>query len=398
MQCKDGLNWAGEVRAAVMQQQEPASEAYILKSELAMRRHAVLMPAELPKAKRQKTSDSGKPCACARAHAFVSDSPLSPSRQPLQIAVSIASPYEVMHDPPDSLDASSEEEASFAVRTISELDAACSELPGLSVPPFPTTDPDLAAEAPAGPELFLDRASEAQPQINAETHSGHQEREELISEPKAELQITANLSKIRATSEETKPKLQFATVAHVQQVQAGSQQESTVGAGSSGPSNTSHKTNVAAAVRQEEADTPTSPALLSAHSSNPDDLAERPSAQPAEQQPAVTTAQRVSVAQLLASGPYKVDSELKQVQARSLEKYKAKVDAVHASGRVRKCVPLVLSTVGSSCVSPVKGQYSVQTLNASHAAIPAAQARHDRVQGVENPAQPRQGAWPHSRY
>lgn len=335
LQCKDGLNWAGDVRAAVMQQQEPASEAYILKSELAMRRHAVLMPAELPKAKRQKTSDSEKPCACARAHAFVSDSPLSPSRQPLQIAASITSPYEVIHDPPDSVDASSEEEASFAVRTVSELNAACSELPRVPVPASPIHEPDFAAEAPAGPEILLDRASEAQPQVQAEIQSGHQELEELKIEPRAEPQVTAALSKIRANFEETKPKLQNKAGIQVQQVQARSQQESTAGAGSSGPSNTFHETNVAAAVQQEEADTPTSPALLSAHSSNPHDLAERPSAQPAEQQPAVTASQRVSVAQLLASGPYKVDIERKQVQARSLEKYKAKVGAVHASGRVR---------------------------------------------------------------
>ena len=323
---------------AAVQSCEAASEAYILKSELAMRRHAILVPAELPSAKRQKTAGPREPSACARAHAFVSDSPLSPSTQPLQIATSIStSLYENLKDPPDSTDASSEEEASFAVRTDSELDAAFSEPPQRSAQPSIQPKPDQPAEAVAGPGILSDTdpATDAQAQDQADF-----QRTQLNQQVKADSRQTETQPQMWAKSEETKPRPQPQVKAESQgpMAQARSQQESTAGHDNSGPSSTSHETNIAAAAPKPEPDSPTSPPPLNGQSNIPaiDDVTVVPSLQPAEEPTASSQSQKITVNQLLASGPYRVDVGRKHVLAQTLKRYKAKVDEVHASGRVRQ--------------------------------------------------------------
>ena len=323
--------------AAAMQSGEASPEAFILKSELAMRRHAVLVPAELPSAKRQKTAGPREPCACARAHAFVSDSPLSPSTQPLQIANSVsASLHENLQDLPESAGASSEEEASFAVRTDSELDAFSGPLQ-MSAQPSLHAKSDLPAEAVAAPGISSDHqpSTEAQSQGQADL-----QRTQLHEQVKASSQLTGTQPQTRAKFEETEPQSQprAKAVSQGPLAQARSQQESTAGHDSSGPSSTSHETNIAAAAPKPEPDSPTSPPLLNDQSNIPaiDDVTVEPSLQPAEE-PAVTSqSQKITVHQLLASGPYRIDVERKLVLAKTLTRYKAKVDEVHGSGRVRQ--------------------------------------------------------------
>ena len=244
-----------------MQSGEASPEAFILKSELAMRRHAVLVPAELPSAKRQKTAGPREPCACARAHAFVSDSPLSPSTQPLQIATSAsASLYESLQNPPESAGASSEEEASFAVRTDSELDAFSEPLQ-MSAQPSVHPKSDLPAEAVAGPGISSDQhpSTEAQPQDQADL-----QRTQLHEQVNADSHFTETQPQTWAKFEETEPQAQpqAKAVSHSPLAQARSQQESTAGHDNSGPSSTSHETNIAAAAPKPEPDSATSPPPL----------------------------------------------------------------------------------------------------------------------------------------
>ncbi len=300
-----------------MQDPEIVPDAYILKSELAMRRHAVLMPAALPAAKRQKTTSSGEPCACARAHAFVSDSPLSSSKQTLQMPASVlTSPHEIIQDPPDSTDASSEEEASFAVRTDSELQAAYSGPVQAPLEPNVQVSIDLPAEAAAAaePELLLPGISDIEDRQHIRSKS---------RDIQAQQRVKADPQETEAQSQETEPLPQPQAKAQSQpaEAQAGSQQESTDNAG-----NSSHGTNVAAALPKEGADSPTSRPVLNQPSESP---AVVPTAQP----PAGPSEQ-TTLAQLQASGPYKVDAERRQVVVSNLKIYKAKVDEVHAMGRV----------------------------------------------------------------
>ena len=333
-----------------MQSGEASPEAFILKSELAMRRHAVLVPAELPSAKRQKTAGPREPCACARAHAFVSDSPLSPSTQPLQIANSVsASLHENLQDLPESAGASSEEEASFAVRTDSELDAFSGPV---QMPAQPSVHPKsvLPAEAVAGPGISSDQhpSTEAQPQDQADL-----QRTQLHGQVKADSYFTETQPQTRATFEETESKAQpqAKAVSHSPLAQARSQQESTAGHDNSGPSSTSHETNIAAAAPKPEPDSATSPPPLNGQSNVPAivDVTLEPSLQPAED-PAVTSqSQKITVDQLLASGPYRTDVERKHVLAKTLKRYKAKVDEVHGSGRVRQMTHNQLQRMMKPC-------------------------------------------------
>jgi len=263
---------------------------------------------------------------------------LSPSTQPLQIATSIStSLYENLKDPPDSTDASSEEEASFAVRTDSELDAAFSEPPQRSAQPSIQPKPDQPAEAVAGPGILSDTdpATDAQAQDQADF-----QRTQLNQQVKADSRQTETQPQMWAKSEETKPRPQPQVKAESQgpMAQARSQQESTAGHDNSGPSSTSHETNIAAAAPKPEPDSPTSPPPLNGQSNIPaiDDVTVGPSLQPAEEPTASSQSQKITVNQLLASGPYRVDVGRKHVLAQTLKRYKAKVDEVHASGRVRQ--------------------------------------------------------------
>ncbi|KAL0021355.1 hypothetical protein WJX77_007695 [Trebouxia sp. C0004] len=312
-----------------MQSGEAASEAFILKSELAMRRHAVLVPAELPSAKRQKTAGSREPCACARAHAFVSDSPLSPSTQPLQIVPSVST-SESIQDPPESAGASSEEEASFAVRTNSELDAAFSEPLQTSAQPSVHSKSDLPAEATAGPGIL----SDTRPSTDAQVQDQADFQETLLHQQvKADSRDTQTQPQTWAKFAETKPQAKVESEDPL--AQARSQQESTAGHDNSGPSSTSHETNIAAAAPKPEPDSPTSPPPLNGQSNIPtiDNGTIELNLQPAGGPTATSQSQKITVNQLLVSGPYRVDAERKHVLAQTLKRYKAKVDQVHASGR-----------------------------------------------------------------
>ena len=299
-----------------MHPREAASDAYILKSELAMRRHAVLVPLEVPAAKRQKTGGPDEPCACARAHSFVSNSPLSPSKQKGHNAAAVpTSPCEIIEDPPDSADTSSEEEANFAVKTDSELEAAYRNPRSASVQSPDEVDIDLPAVAVAEPPGTSTVDTEAeQNNVRCQASEAHA----VPTEPKSP------------------------------SPQTGSLQESTGGVGSSVPSGISHETIVAAAVPKEDVDSPTSPPTLpieppSDHHAagstlhvqdSAKDLTAGPSTVILNQQPAANVSEATSVAQLLSSGSYQLDAGHQQVVACNLKTYKAKVDEVHAGGKV----------------------------------------------------------------
>ena len=288
------------------------SEVFILKSELAMRRHAVLMPADAPSAKRLKTGDLAEPGTCARAHAFISNSPLSVSKQPLQPAASVlTSPHDVIADPPDSAAASSEEDANFAIKSDSELEVAASEPAPPSLQPQLDTDQNLSGEA------------SAQPELRAESTANMQERPQVGAELTEHKQIGL------ACAEEQQTVPNFAVP-----LQSKSQQESTVGASTSGISNTSHGTNVTAAVCKGEADSPASPSIDPRTNGPAEHLTVVPSRPSSAQTAEAGPSRHITVPQLLAAGPYRVHAESQHIVAEHLKTYKAKVDAFHAMGRV----------------------------------------------------------------
>ena len=103
------------------------SDAYILRSELALRRHAVLMH-EVPPAKRQRIADNCETETCARQYAYVPDSLLSPSRNRSQVTVEEPTGLiEVTADLPEHADNSESPSPSaeeFLIKTQSEIDAA----------------------------------------------------------------------------------------------------------------------------------------------------------------------------------------------------------------------------------------------------------------------------------
>ena len=268
-------------------------EAYILKSELALRRHAVLMPAEVPSAKRQRTSGSADPSgACARAHAFVPDSPLSPSKAP-----GLGSPHvsehnpEIIKQPVESPAASGGEEANFAVRTDSELE------PGHASPQQAVQD---TAEVPV---------------IRTATEDGLREAHTSSRPPDS-----GSAPRPQSVGQE-----------------ANSQQQSTAGPDASAPSTTSYDTNlIPATAAKTEVDSPSSPQMLDDHTKAPagEAAAAGPALQALSPPTATTAAERITVSQLLLAGPYQVDAEQQATVAHNLKVYKAKVDEVHALGRV----------------------------------------------------------------
>ena len=265
-------------------------EAYILKSELALRRHAVLMPAEVPSAKRQKTSASAEASgACARAQKFVPDSPLSPGKLPRLDSPAVPEHHPVIVEQPvASPDASGEEEANFAVRTDSEVETAHTS----PQQPIPDT-----AEVPGiwtADGLHKALPSSRPPDSDVDPHS-----------------------------QPIGP-------------EATSQQQSTAGPDASAPSTTSYETNLLPAAAKSEVDSPSSPHMLDDHTEAP--ASEAAAAMPALQllSPPTSTAaaQQVTVPQLLLAGPYQVDAEQQATVAHNLKVYKAKVDEVHALGKV----------------------------------------------------------------
>lgn len=263
-------------------------EAYILKSELALRRHAVLMPVEAPSAKRQRTSGSAEPSgACARAHAFVPDSPLSPSK-----SARLGSPAVPKHDAEiskevDSPDASGREEATFAVRTDSELEPA---------------------------------------QISPQ---------QLVQDP-AEVLSSGAATKDGAHASSRPPDSGYGLQSQSIGPEATSQQQSTVGPDTSAPSTASYETNLVPAAVQGDVNSPSSPHTLNDHATVP--ACEAAAAVLASQAAASPTptanTEAITVSQLLAAGPYQVDAQQQERVAHNLRVYKAKVDEVHALGRV----------------------------------------------------------------
>lgn len=269
------------------------SEVYILKSELALRRHAVLMPAEVPAAKRQRTSGSVQSNACARAHAFTPDSPLSPSKVPRSASANaLAHEQGITEDPAGSPTESSGDEANFAVRTDSELEGVSSE----------------PAQA-----------------------SKHEEAPDLVELP-AEQAATEGLQAAseRQINSDTAPAL------HPPDEHAASQQQSTAGPGVSAPSNTSHETNVGAALSKDGADSPSSPQVLNDQVKASADEAPQvlPATQPPNPQLSTASPGLITIDQLLSSGPYQLDAEQQRVVDHNLKVYKVKVNEVHALGRV----------------------------------------------------------------
>ena len=265
-------------------------EAYILKSELALRRHAVLMPAEAPSAKRQRTSGSAEPSgACARAHAFIPDSPLSPSRLPglRSPAVPDCNP-EIIKQPNESPGASGGEEANFAVRSDSELEPA-----------------------QASPEQAIqDSAEVLQVATEDGLHTAH-----TASRPPD--------SGSNPLSQSIGP-------------ETTSQQQSTAGPDASAPSTLSYETNLIPAAAKTEVDSPSSPHVSDDHTKAPagEAAAAMPALQVLSPPTSIAAAEHITVSQLLLAGPYQVDAEQQATVAHNLRLYKAKVDEVHALGRV----------------------------------------------------------------
>ena len=269
------------------------SEVYVLKSELALRRHAVLLPAEVPTTKRQRTSGSVQSTACARAHAFTPDSPLSPSRVSRSVsATKLTQNRGITEDPAGSPAESSGDEALFAVRTNSELEAACSDVPQAAIHQPASDAAKLPAEEAAADGL---QASSEQQLKSDITHALHPLDEH-----------------------------------------AASRQQSTAGPGVSAPSNTSHETNVGTAVSKGGTDSPSSPQLLSRRITAPANEAPPmlPTTQCSNLQHPTANSGLITINQLLSAGPYQVNVDQQQVVARNLKMYKAKVDSVHALGRV----------------------------------------------------------------
>lgn len=267
-------------------------EAYILKSELALRRHAVLMPAEAPSAKRlcQRTSGSAEPSgACARAHAFIPDSPLSPSK-----SARLGSPAVPKHDAEivKEPDASGGEEASFAVRTDSELE------PAQTSPQQLVQD---SAEVPGGGAATEDGLHKAHASSRPPDSSGDLQSQSIGPE-------------------------------------ATSQQQSTAGPDTSAPSTTSYETNLAPAAVTGDVNSPASRHTLNDHTAAPAGKAAAAvlALQAATSPTPTANTEPITVPQLLLAGPYQVDTQQQERVAHNLTVYKTKVDEVHALGRVSR--------------------------------------------------------------
>ena len=247
------------------------------------------MPAEAPSAKRQRIPGSAEPTgACARAHAFVPDSPLSPSKVLASGSPGVSEHNpEIVAQPVESPDASGGEEASFAVRSDSELEPAH-----------------------ASPQQAIEAAAEV-PVIRAATEDGLHKAHTSSRPPD---------SGNDPDSQSVGP-------------EATSQQQSVAGPDASAPSTTSYETNMLPAAAKSEVDSPISPQMLEDHTEAP---AGETAAAMAESQ-AVTSpavAGHITVSQLLLAGPYQVDAEQQATVAHNLKTYKAKVDEVHALGKV----------------------------------------------------------------
>ncbi len=330
---------AARSRRLSMQPAEP----YILKSELAMRRHAVLMPADVPAAKRRRTAGSAEPSACARAHAFVSDSPLSPSKAPRPVSPAAQTHnHETIDSPVESPDVSTGEAATFAVRTDSELE------PVSAPPAAQATAEDAQADLGVSPKDHLQNAS-------------------------------------RPPESDTNPdsRLEGATET--------SQQQSTADAEASAPSTVSYETSLRAAVSAREVDGPSSPHVPSflGEVHGVEAPAAMPAAQPSTPPIPTVSEECTTVPQLLLLGPYHVDAEQQKSVAQNLQMYKARVDEVHALGRVRQhdC----RHGCSRCCTEVLKADSS--TLRA----LPAAETRHDCVQGAQRAVEPTEGAWTYTR-
>ena len=311
-----------------MHTSETAGEAYILRSELAKRKHAVLMPADIPCSKRQKVDASDSVGACARAQSYVPNSPLSPFKQRQQAATaSNSSVCEIVGDPPDSADASSGQDGQFAVKTTSELEAAYLE----------HTTPSRKQH------VHGERLSKASHEVTAHAVDPCQARAER--EPNSGLQQ-------QQSHQETQKEAN-----KVQQMQQhpNSQQESTIGVGSSEPSNTSHETKLTAS--KDQADSPQSPDAVppAVPPGNAEPVPELPAPMQQNQPSLPSIPTQGTVAWLLSSGPYTPSADSQKSIANKLKTYKAKVDEVHAMGRVRPTCPCLAANIQAKPLKIVVG-------------------------------------------
>lgn len=156
------------------------------------------------------------------------------------------------------------------------------------------------------------------------------------------------------------------------------------------------------AAAKSEVDSPSSPQMLEGHTEAP---AGEAAAAMAELQ-AVTSpavAGHITVSQLLLAGPYQVDAEQQTIVAHNLKMYKAKVDEVHALGKVSWNMRYHQTEfiVKPDCLALMHGfgaaAQHMQGLALAVLSLPAAKARHDCFQRAQRAAGPKKGAWAHTR-
>lgn len=141
-----------------------STDAHILTSELAKRKHAVLLRPDAPSSKRQRTTGGIDFATCAREFAFTPDSPLSPGRTRSQVtAEEPAGPIEII-DLADAPVSSGPEADGTDAKTQSEPAASA---PAVSSPAL------LEIEVFPDPvEPLLDPGPPASTRIEAVQHLG----------------------------------------------------------------------------------------------------------------------------------------------------------------------------------------------------------------------------------
>ena len=312
-------------------------DAYVLKSELALRKNAVLMH-EAPPAKRQRTTNDDRIDTCARQFAYVPNSPLSPSRTQTQVtAGEPAGLIEIvgdLEDVADTLDASSPE---ANVPVIETQDGAVPEQPAASV---------AAVKAEAAPDP-VDCLANSPLQSNkdetaAVQHLGVTVPSDLNLESSRSLKhepASAQLSEHRSTDQQGVPSTSQAE----QDSSDASDQHSVANQATTGhyngcmPSTTSHATIANDSVHQSsvrQADAlqlqPAPPELQEAQ------LASREAGAQADQpaQPVTEANGPITVEQLTAQGQYVVDTAEQQQVGINLKTYTDQVDDLQRQGRV----------------------------------------------------------------
>lgn len=312
-----------------------APDAYVLKSELALRKHAVLMH-EAPPAKRQRTTNDDQIDACARQYAYVPNSPLSPSRTQTQVtAGEPAGLIEIVGDLADVADTLDNPSPEANVLVIETHDEAAPEQPATAaaaVKDEEAPDPvDCLATSPL--QLKDETAAVQHMGVPVPSDINPESRISLKDEP-----ASAQLSEHRSIGQQGGPSTSEAE----QDSSDASDQHSVANQATTGhyngsmPSTTSHATIENDCVHQS-----------SAHQANALQLQPAPSelqeaqlavgeagaqidqpAQPAEANGLIT------VEQLTAQGQYLLDTAEQQQVGVKLKTYKDQVDDLQRQGRV----------------------------------------------------------------